>query len=64
LGDKSLVVFILRRDKFGDEIFTVSLGNGFRLGVKNICEVIVIFLLGSSDLDVGNDVDTRREVDL
>lgn len=42
---------VLGRNKLSEEILTVGFCNGFRLVVKNIRKIIVIFLFGGSDFD-------------
>lgn len=54
----------MRSNEFSDEVFTVSFGNSFRLRIKNIGQIIVIFLFGWSDFNEGQHVDARRKEDL
>jgi hypothetical protein len=53
LSDKSLVVGILSCNKLGNEIFSVGLGDCVGLTVKNVSEIIVIFLFSISDFNIG-----------
>jgi hypothetical protein len=53
LCDKSLVVGVLSCNKFGNEVFSVGLGDCVRLTVKNVSEIIVIFLFSISDFNIG-----------
>ena len=62
LGDQGPVVFALSGNQFGDEVLAVGLGHGLTLAVKNIRQVVVVLLLGISDLDVGEHNHTGGEV--
>lgn len=64
LCNQSLVLVVLGSNEFSDEVFTVGFCDSFRLGIKNISQIIVIFLFGWSHLNKGEHVNTRREKDL
>jgi hypothetical protein len=53
LSDKSLVVGVLSRNKLSDKIFSICLSDCVRLTVKNVSEIIMIFLFSVSDFDIG-----------
>ena len=53
LSYKSLVVGVLSRNKLSDKIFSVGLSDSVRLTVKNVSEIIMIFLFSVSDFDIG-----------
>ena len=53
LSYKSLVVGVLSRNKLSDKIFSVGLSDRVRLTVKNVSEIIMIFLFSVSDFDIG-----------
>lgn len=53
LGNKGLVVHVLSSNQFGNKVLAVSFGYSFTLTVKDICEVIMVLLLGRPDLDKG-----------
>jgi hypothetical protein len=46
LSDECLGIFILRSNKLSNEILTIGLGDGLRLRVENISQIIMIFLVG------------------
>lgn len=53
LSNKSLIVGVLSRNKLSDKIFSVGLSDRVRLTVKNVSEIIMIFLFSVSDFDIG-----------
>ena len=57
LGHESLVGLALRGNQLCDEVLTVRLGDGLRLRVEDIGEVVVILLLGEPDFDEGEYVE-------
>ena len=64
LSNQSLIRIILRSNKLCNEVLSVCLSDGLALGVKNSCEVIVVFLLSKSDFNEGENEDTRGEENL
>ena len=57
LGHQCLVRLALGGNKLGYKVFAVRLGDGLRLRIKDICQVVVILLLGEPDFDEGEDVE-------
>lgn len=53
LGNKGFVVHVLGSNQLSDKVLAVSFGYSFTLTVKDICEVIMVLLLGRPDLDKG-----------
>jgi hypothetical protein len=63
LGDKGLVLVILSSDELSDEIFSVGFGDGLRLTVEDVSQIIVIFRLSLSHFDERSYNDSRRDID-
>lgn len=61
LSNQSFIVLVLRCDQLSQEILAISFSYSFRLVVKNISEVIVIFLISVSHLDERQHEHSRGE---
>ena len=64
LSNQRLVLVILCRDQLGDEKFTELVGEDLRLLIKNLSQIVVIDLLGLSNLDDLHRPTDVRVVDL
>lgn len=51
LGNKCFVILVLSCNQLGEEVLSVGFSDSFRLVVKNVREIIVIFLLCPPDFD-------------
>ena len=51
LGHQSLVRLALGSNQLGNKVFAVCLGDGLRLRIKDIGQVVVILLLGQPNFD-------------
>ena len=64
LRHQSLVGVALGSNQLSQEVLAIGFGDRFTLAVEDISQVVVIFLLGDTDLDEGEHVDAGREEDL
>ena len=53
LSHECAVVRVLCSDQLGNEVFAIGFGHGLTLAVKNVGQIIVVFLLGVADFHVG-----------
>ncbi len=58
LGYQRLVVVVLGCDQLSDEVLTICFCNSLRLRIENIGQVVMIFLLGASDFDKWQHIQT------
>ena len=61
LRDQCPVLVVLRSDQLGEEVLSVCFGDGFRLVVEDVGQVVVILLLGSPNFDEGHQLHSRGE---
>ena len=59
LGHQRLIAVVLGCDQLRDKVLTVGLSDSLRLRIEHISQVIMILLLGSSDLNKRQHVQTR-----
>ena len=53
LGHERLIVFTLRGNELSDEVLTIGFCDRFGLRIEDIRQVVMILLLGASDLNEG-----------
>ena len=58
LGYKSFVLITLCSYELCNKVFSIGFSYSFRLTVKDICQVVVIFLLGKSYFNEGQNKHT------